>query len=290
MNLIKIAIAKIKAGMAAFIIFMAMFSIGVGFSQSRSEVSLVASGIFTSLDYDIENAHLDHSGRGSFGLGYGFYLDRRWSIHIGAEFEKFSIDAGYGALENSIPAVDIEGENFEYRYAASAYREKQELEVVSIPLTLQFQTEGEWRFYARLGAQMSFAYHAAYSATIEKLSTSGYYPQYDVELFSPKFMGFGSYANFAQGGQELEVNTFFAALLEAGVKREIDRIGGVYIGLFCNYGLNRIGTVAENKPLVEYDPNSFAAFHANSVLTTERAENIKLISYGIKLRFAIGGF
>lgn len=290
MNLIKMDLEKIKLGVTAFIFFMAIFSIRVGFSQSSSEVSIVASGIFTSLDYDIEKAHLDNSGRGSFGLEYGFYLDWQWSIHLGAEFDKFSIDANYGAIKNSIQAVDIEGKNFEYRYTASGYREKQELEVINIPLMLQFQTYGDWKFYARLGAQMSFAYHTAYSVTIENFSTSGYYPQYDIELFSPKFMGFGSYTNFSQGGQELKVNPFFATVMEAGVKREIDRMGGLYIGLFCTYGLNRIGTVTKNKPLVEYDPKSFAAFRTNSVLTTEGAANMRLISYGIKLRFAIGGF
>ena len=275
----------------AFITLITVLSTQMSFAQSKSEISLVASGIFSKLDYDTQEAYLDQARSGSFGLGYSFYFNRQWAINIGAEYESFKTNLIYSALQLSNNAVDIEGETFEYRYTAEGYDEEQKLNVINIPLTLQFQTDGdETKFYARVGGQISLINDAEYSTSIRNLTTSGYYPQYDAELFDPQFMGFGRYNNVSQESQDLAFDTSFAAVLEAGVKREIDNLGSLYIGLFCNYGLTTLRTDTEAANLVEYNTENPTDFTANSVLQTDRAEDIRLVSYGIKLRFAIGGY
>jgi len=275
----------------AFITLITVLSTQISFAQSKSEISLVASGIFSKLDYDTQEAYLDQARSGSFGLGYSFYFNRQWAINIGAEYESFKANLIYSALQLSNNAVDIEGETFEYRYTAEGYDEEQKLNVINIPLTLQFQTDGdETKFYARVGGQISLINDAEYSTSIRNLTTSGYYPQYDAELFDPQFMGFGRYNNVSQESQDLAFDTSFASVLEAGVKREIDNLGSLYIGLFCNYGLTTLSTDTEAANLVEYNTENPTDFTANSVLQTDRAEDIRLVSYGIKLRFAIGGY
>jgi len=275
----------------AFITLITVLSTQISFAQSKSEISLVASGIFSKLDYDTQEAYLDQARSGSFGLGYSFYFNRQWAINIGAEYESFKANLIYSALQLSNNAVDIEGETFEYRYTAEGYDEEQKLNVINIPLTLQFQTDGdETKFYARVGGQISLINDAEYSTSIRNLTTSGYYPQYDAELFDPQFMGFGRYNNVSQESQDLAFDTSFAAVLEAGVKREIDNLGSLYIGLFCNYGLTTLSTDTEAANLVEYNTENPTDFTDNSVLQTDRAEDIRLVSYGVKLRFAIGGY
>jgi len=275
----------------AFITLITVLSTQISFAQSKSEISLVASGIFSKLDYDTQEGYLDQARSGSFGLGYSFYFNRQWAINIGAEYESFKTNLIYSALQLSNNAVDIEGETFEYRYTAEGYDEEQKLNVINIPLTLQFQTDGdETKFYARVGGQISLINDAEYSTSIRNLTTSGYYPQYDAELFDPQFMGFGRYNNVSQESQDLAFDTSFAAVVEAGVKREIYNLGSLYLGLFCNYGLTTLSTDTEAANLVEYNTENPTDFTANSVLQTDRAEDIRLVSYGIKLRFAIGGY
>ncbi len=275
----------------AFITLITVLSTQISFAQSKSEISLVASGIFSKLDYDTQEGYLDQARSGSFGLGYSFYFNRQWAINIGAEYESFKTNLIYSALQLSNNAVDIEGETFEYRYTAEGYDEEQKLNVINIPLTLQFQTDGdETKFYARVGGQISLINDAEYSTSIRNLTTSGYYPKYDAELFDPQFMGFGRYNNVSQESQDLEFDTSFAAVVEAGVKREIYNLGSLYLGLFCNYGLTTLSTDTEAANLVEYNTENPTDFTANSVLQTDRAEDIRLVSYGIKLRFAIGGY
>ena len=275
----------------AFITLITVLSAQMSFAQSKSEISVVASGIFSKLDYDTQEAYLDQARGGSFGLGYSFYFNTQWAINIGAEYESFKNNLIYSSLQLSSDAVDIDGEAFEYRYTAERYDEEQKLNVINIPLTLQFQTDGdETKFYARVGGQISLINDAEYSTSIRSLTTSGYYPQYDAELFDPQFMGFGRYNNVSQESQDLEFDTSFAAVVEAGVKREIYNLGSLYLGLFCNYGLTTLSTDTEAASLVEYNTENPTDFTANSVLQTDRAEDIRLMSYGIKLRFAIGGF
>lgn len=290
MNLMNRYIEKMKAGKIAFITLVTVLSAQTGFSQSKSEVSIVVSGIFSKLDYDTQADYVDNSRGGSLGVGYSFYFNPQWAINIGAEYESFKSHLIYSSLQLSSDAVDIEGESFEYRYHADRYDEEQQLEVINIPLTVQFQTDGETKFYARLGGQASLIMNAEYSTSIRRLATSGYYPQYDAELFGPAFMGFGRYNNVSRNSQDLEFDTSYAAVIEAGVKREIDNIGGLYIGLFCNYGLNTIHESTEKTNLVEYNTESPTNLNVDSVLNTNRAGEVRLISYGIKLRFAFGGF
>ena len=281
---------KMKAtSKIAFIILITFFAQN-SFAQSKSEVSLVASGIFSTLDYDAQEGYLDNSRGGSFGIGYSFYFNQQWAVNIGAEYEKFKANLVYSSLQLSSDAVDIDGENFEYRYTADRYDEEQKLDVINIPLTVQFQTDGETKFYTRIGGQVSIINNAEYTTSIRSLTTSGYYEQYDAELFDPRFMGFGTYSNINQESQDLEFDTSFAAVIEAGVKREIENFGSLYLGLFCNYGLNTINTETENINLVEYNTEDPTDITANSILQTNSVEDVRLVSYGIKLRFALGGY
>lgn len=260
------------------------------FAQSKSEISLTASGIFNKLDYESENGYLDNSRNGSFGIGYGFYFNTQWSINIGAEYQFFKANVTYNNLELSSNATDIEGESFIYNYNATKYEEEQKVSTINIPLTLQFQTDGDTKFYARAGAQVSLISSAEYSTSIRSLTTSGYYEQYNAELFDPEFMGFGTFTNLSQKDQELELDTSIAAVIEAGVKTEVGDSSHLYLGFFYNYGINTINSSSNQENLVEYNTDSPTDLSANSLLNTELTDEVRLVSYGLKLRFAFGGY
>lgn len=260
-------------------------------AQTRSEFSIAAGGIFSQLEYNLpQNSYIDNSYGGGIGLGYSFYLNPQWSINIEGEYERFKANALLNSLQVNTNATDMEGENFEFRYTANHYNEEQKLDVINIPLTVQFQTDGETKFYARIGGQVSIIANAEYTTSIRSLTTSGYYAQYDAELFDPMFMGFGTFNNLNQESKELDLDTSFAAVMEAGIKREAGESNSLYIGFFLDYGLNTINGDTENTNLVEYTSENPTDFNTNSVLSTSMAEDVKLISYGLKLRFAFGGF
>ncbi len=259
-------------------------------AQTASEFSINASGIFGQLDYELPNGTVDPEKGYSFGLGYSFYLNTQWAITLEGNYQGYETEAWLKNLNSTAPAVDIEGEEFQFRYRAENFREKQTLDVIHIPLALQFQTDGETKWYVRAGGQVGILLSSEYKSSIEGLTTSGYYSQYDVELFDPQFMGFGSYAEIQQKPVDLDWNTSFSAIFETGIKAEAGDNGHLYIGFFMNYGLTSLNDEKEPTSAIEYQKESPETAKINSLFDSGLAKDAKLTSFGIKLRYGIGGF
>ncbi|WP_121667539.1 outer membrane beta-barrel protein [Mesonia aquimarina] len=292
MNLVHISTYLSKKQFSFICLFISILSINIGQAQTRSEFAIEAGGIFNKLTYELssEDASINHSDGASIGIGYSFYLKPQWAISIGGIYQHYQSEARFGILQGSYTATDIEGENFEFRYTATDYSEEQNLNVVHIPLTLQFQTEGDTKIYVRAGGQIGILLSSEYTSITERLSTSGYYPQYDAELFDPQFMGFGTYNNLKAPARELDWNTSFSAVLEAGVKREAGKNSHLYIGFFINYGLNTISNDNREEALVAYQTSKPDDFLFNSIFSTGNAKQARLQSFGVKLRYAFGGY
>lgn len=291
MNLINMYKNRSKKFFGPLFLFFCLLLLKEAGAQTKSEFSITAGGGFSQLDYELpQGGYLDNSRGGSLGIGYSFYLNTQWAINIAGEYESFKANAVINSLESFTPATDMEGESFEFRYTALNYEEQQKVQVINIPLTLQFQTDGETKFYTRIGAQASIIANAEYSTSIRSLSTSGYYAQYDAELFDPRFMGFGTFNRVKPGSGELELDTSFAAVAEAGVKREAGESSSFYIGLFINYGLNTINKQSGTASTLQYHTSAPTDFESQSILSSGYAEDLRLVSYGLKLRFAFGGF
>jgi len=262
-----------------------------GWSQTNnSEFSINASGIFSQLDYDLPDGYLDKDRGWSVGVGYAYYLTPQWSINLEGNYQKYSSTAIINSTGGSYTTTDYENESFEFRYAANDYQEGQELDVIHIPLTLQFQTDGDTKFYVRAGAQVGIAFNSTYNSSIGILSTSGYYEQYDAELFDPLFMGLGEFSDVNQKDKELDWDMFYSAVLETGVKTEVGDARYLYIGFFVNYGLNTMNAEETGASLINYEKASPNNFSLGSIFESGIAQDAGLQSFGIKLRYALGGY
>lgn len=259
-------------------------------AQTASEFSMNASGVFGKLDYELANGTVDSDKGYGLGLGYSFYMNPQWAITLEGNYQRYKTEAWLKSLNGSTPAIDIEGEEFEFRYRIANFKENQTLDVIHIPLALQFQTDGETKWYVRAGGQVGIILSSEYKSSIEGLTTSGYYSQYDVELFDPQFMGFGSYAEIQQKPVDLDWNTSFSAIFETGVKAEAGDNGHLYIGFFMNYGLTSLNDENEPTSAIEYQKESPETAKIHSLFDSGLAKDAKLTSFGIKLRYGIGGF
>ncbi|SHJ20224.1 Outer membrane protein beta-barrel domain-containing protein [Mesonia phycicola] len=262
-----------------------------GWSQNiKSEFSINASGIFSQLDYDLPQGYLDKDRGWSAGVGYAYYLTPQWSINLEGNYQKYSSTALINTTSGSYQTTDFENEDFEFRYVANNYQEQQELDVIHIPLTLQFQTDGDTKFYIRGGVQIGILFNSTYTSSVEKLSTSGYYEQYNVELFDPIFMGFGEFSDVFQKNVELDWDMSYSTVLETGVKAEVGDARHLYIGFFVNYGIASISSDSTQKQLIEYEQNTPSDYTLGGIFKSGLAQNARLQSFGIKLRYALGGY
>lgn len=255
--------------------------------QSGHEFSASAGSASSAMAYDHQDGEVKKGMGVTFGLRYSYYLSKNWSIGLGAEYQNYESTIKMNDFRGAYSTTDIEGEPFEFRYSGNGYKETLTAKYINIPLTLQYETSGEHaRFYISGGVKAGFALSANYQVGITSLSTSGYYPQYNAELFDPVFMGFGEFTEVAPGQQDLDTKMSWSGIFETGLKVAVGEKAWVYLGLFADYGLTSIHENSD-KNLVAYPQGKPVELGFNSVLDTSPANEARLVAYGLKVRLAI---
>ncbi|HEU4789698.1 MAG TPA: outer membrane beta-barrel protein [Flavobacterium sp.] len=271
-------------------ILMIMAFLGIcltSYSQEKKhEFSVAVGGPASYMDYKT-SGDLVHGNGFSAGLRYSYYLNEGFSVGVGLEYQTYSSTAKYQFLAGQYMTTDSENESFQFRYKATNLREEQKLGYVNIPIGIQFETPGTSKLYLAAGAKIGFATNGTYETSMQNLTTSGYYPQYNIELFGPTFAGFASTDNVKINKQDFNTEVSYSFTFETGFKQHIGEKSSIYIGAYLDYGLNNIYDKNENKNLVQYNAEIPVELKYNSVFDSPYAEDMKLISYGLKLRFAM---
>jgi len=272
-----------------FVLF-SLISPAVWGQQPAGEFSAFIGGGLSLLKYS-PGAASPKAG-GSAGLGYRYYLSPQWSIGSGAGLQLYNSQINLNQISGSSQAGDAEGSPFEFRYNAANYRESQTAFYVAVPLNVQFETAAsKTAWYINMGGKMACPVRARYQAEIPELATTGYYPEWNVELAAPAFMGFGQWQNVGSEKRELKTKTAFLLTAETGIKRQ----GGwlAYIGVYADYGLNNILKAGERSAVIRYLTDIPSQFSYQSVTTSLNgdgnpwAEKLNLFALGVKLRFVI---
>lgn len=258
-----------------------------GYGQDKKqEISISVGGPFSFLKYNSFGGEVVNGNGFNAGIRYSYYLNEGISIGIGAEYQTYNSDGKFGYLAGEYATTDAEDENFLFRYRATNVREEQKLGYINVPIQIQFETPGTTKLYLAAGAKIGFAVNGTFETKMQNLTTSGYYPQYNVELFSPAFAGFASTNDLKTNKQDIDTDVSYSATFETGVKQKIGDRSWIYIGVYLDYGLNNIYD-KDNKNLVQYHPELPVQLQYNSVLETPYADDVRLVSYGLKLRFAL---
>ena len=276
-----------------FLVALAFLVASSLYSQQKNEFSLMAKGPLSYLDYDLNPGAQIKGNGGGFGINYSYYLTKNWSMGLGAALQYYTSESSYNTVTDAYPTIDIEGESFEFRYNATNFIEQQEAYYINVPLQVQYETSGaSTRFYIAGGAQVGFKASASYDGYFKTLSTSGFYSQYNVELFDPEFMGFKQLGRQNIVGGDLELKTAFSASLETGIKQIIGDKNSIYIAIFIDYGLNDISDASQDQNLIEYLTNEPSNFNYNSVFTSSNKQTgkayideVKPMALGVKLRY-----
>ncbi|SHH63239.1 porin family protein [Flavobacterium defluvii] len=279
---------NINSYITSLAIFTAIFATCInGYSQDKKqEFSISLGGPFSYVDSDSPGKTVPGIGV-SAGLRYSYYVCENLSLGIGVEYQTYNSDLKYNLFAGSYAATDAENENFQFRYKGTNVREEQKLAYINVPINVQFETRGTSKLYVSAGAKIGFASSGSYQTTFQNLTTSGYYPQYNVELFSPAFAGFASTNNLKTNEQDLDTEVSYSATFETGLKQELGYRNSLYIGAYFEYGLNNIYDKTGNGNLVQYNSKLPVELGYNTLLNTTVSSNVRLVSYGLKLRFAL---
>lgn len=265
-----------------------LFISAASMAQSH-EFGFAAGAGYGGLRYDVKGEDSKLKPTVNFGLTYTWLCKAGWGLHTG-------IQLGFMRTETGLPgntmyisnAVDNENEGFEFRVQQKGYAETQKLYTLDIPLMLQWQSSSKSKteFYARAGGKFSVPVKRSFDATAAELTTTGYYPAYNVELANLPQFGFGTKQNWSYEG-EFDLKTSIALAAEAGAKFRIGKSRSLYAGAYLDYGLTDMRKQNDNNSFFQYSDSGFDNTKASSLLNRPEVDkNIKMISYGIRLQYA----
>lgn len=235
--------------------------------------------------YDYGNVSFDVE----FNYQYRFSYNKNWKVGIAIGYEQTKFAVGRGNITDNTGAVDFEGDPFIFKYYAKKYKETWNINQLNIPLTIEYSTSGEVAFYFRTGIKYSIQLKNKTDLEYSNLETSGYFPQWDVELIEPRFAGFGSFEQL-KSSEEIKLDNRWAWVGEFGVKQKLLFSQQLYIGLYFDIGLNdQAKNISKTKRnVLNYRAEPGNALHAVSVFQTETKDKtvIKTYGLGVKLRYS----
>lgn len=261
-----------------------------GSIANAQEWNVEASGFINHQNFRKEIA----SGGYSTGIGFSQYLNKRWSIELGASFSQSRFKYIGHPKGSSFTTTDMEGDAFEYRYTSNFYYELDKWNSIQVPLTVQYETQGKARWYLRTGILYNMILGEGKSSSfLGDLNTSGYYPKWDAVLTGPEFAGFGAFG-YQKRQRPISFENTFSWVLESGVKWIIDakHHESIYVGAFANVGLNDMRPKdADYGRIVEFTNNINQPIDYRNIWSQEELKDKKLQDYsiGIRLRYGFGG-
>jgi len=179
-------------------------------------------------------------------------------------------------LTESTPAIDSDGDSYIYKSNFKDWQESQQVLSVEIPLTAQFKHKlnDKIELLVTMGAKISIPVNATYKTTGGEIVTSGYYPQYNIELTDLPQHGFTTIDQSYTG--KCSFNPAYMAITELGGAYKVSEKIDLYLGAYLNYGLNNM-LKPDTKMLYQLDGTY------NGELRTYQTTSVKLFSIGVKL-------
>lgn len=269
-------------------LFLCVVVIQVSSAQKVIKLSGGVTSSYSQLNFD--NVLINNDICAGYGAAFGisYQLNPKFSLHSGfgvnLYISEIELDT-YNSFENT---VDVSGDAFEFRYQVNKFSENQEFTAISVPFTIQYETEGDFRLYAKAGFEANFFVNNRYQSSGENITTTGFFSDINAILDRPTFAGFGNFENQEFTGTEVAIKNSYNAILEIGVKKVLKNGNAIYAGLYAKLGLNNIASTASTNGLVSYNQDAPTSFLATSVLQAVDRQRGSETSFG-KARLNVFG-
>lgn len=272
--------------------------LGMYTSNAQEAWKVAAGGQFYFSQLSTSGATSIESGyepSGAITLGISRAFNDNWSLHSGVNFSYLQARSSIGQYSDTQNTMDTEGERFEFNYALANYSEKFQSSVVSVPLGVQYESNGsQTRFYVKLGGSANFFTSSKSTGQANNLTTSGYYERFNATLTAPRFAGFGTFNDIEFTKNDVEIENSYHAFLELGVKEQLTTGNWIYVGIYAERGLNNLA-INNGTSLVQYNQNMPLNFINNSLLNASNqatgksfVEEVNLNTIGVRIYYEFG--
>lgn len=280
---------------AAFLLLSAGTATAQYYQLPKGELSVYLKGLNSKLNIDMgEYGDSDTRFGAGFGVQYSYYLSRGLSLSGALEYQSYRSETILDNLTDSYSLSDAEGDNMTFRSSANVFHERQSVGMLNIPLRIQWETKGHSRrLFTATGIQLGMPLAANYKVTSFGLETSGYFPQWDAHLTSPRFMGFGSWETHHSGKEKLKLKNSYSFLFELGLKQQLKAFHHLYVSAYVELGLNDLTKGSYQQALIGYNVDNPTAFNYTSVIYGSSqvggynyVNKVSSQSFGVRMRYA----
>lgn len=196
-------------------------------------------------------------GSSSIGLGglvelqYQHMFNHNIGVGVGVQAATLKSSAlyNYGYKTEGLTHPD-NGLTYDRSTSFNDWREVQNMIALGIPVQLMLRapiTE-KWAFQGGLGVQIDIPMKGTYKATDGEYTTTGYFPSTNVTYSDLPNHGFETAKADKEG--DIKFVTNIDVLADLGAVYNINETTGLYLGLYCAYGLNS-SIEASDAPLLD---------------------------------------
>ena len=257
--------------------------------QSHHEFSINAGGGLSTLSYKPVVGKFASGFGGEAGLGYHFFFAPKLSIGTGVNLALYNSEATLDAYSNTIVAHTLMvGADFEFKYAMTNYKENISVMMLTIPLMVQYQTNGEIGLYVAGGGKIGLPLNANYTTSIETLKTDAHFSDITVTVDDLSDYGLSNDYNGVDQKTDMKLNPSFMLSAEAGAKLRLGDDMSLYMGAYIDYGLN---DMKKDKPasLLGYShATSYPSGFEYNSMANSLSEKINSFAVGLKFRLSFG--
>jgi len=257
------------------IVLSLLASVMIQAQEPTQYLHFSVGGGLNNLSYTVPNGSQTARVGYTINGAYSYFFTPNWGLQAGLGIQSFGSISKLNYF-TAAPAVDSEGDAFEFRTQYTNWQEKQNALFLEIPIAAQYRYTINEKFglIGSLGVKMSLPIYTKYQTFGGQIRTTGYYEQWNVELYDLPKQGYSTITNSFT--DKISLNPVFTGLVDFGGLYKLSSNLELYAGAYFNYGFNKAKT-PDTKVIYQLDGAYNGMFASNQV------QNVKPVSLGLKV-------
>lgn len=225
---------------------------------------------------------------GSVGVQYIFPLSAHFGLLTGISCGYYSTKATlHSGATYSSWQVDNTGSAFQYNINTTGYSETQRFLAAAIPVMLHYHTVGNnTQWYLNAGTKFILPFKAKIKATAQQLNLSGYYPDFNVEVFNVPQHGFAAISNW-QSSRNIELKPTATFSGSTGISFKMGERMRLYTGVYIDLGLTDMKKADSYNSLIGYNAAGSANPPVGGVFSIGNTSEAKLFACGLQVKLGL---
>ena len=237
-------------------------------AEMHSAIEISVGGGWSTLGYKVQPTQADVTGtnKGSWGaqvhVGYALFFTQNVGLGVGANFAHYGANASLSGTARWEDVTDTEGEPYSHLTLIHSLKDKQDVYLVEIPLTLylDFPLSDYLHFDIEVGAKYGIPVlkNASFQADIEH---QGDYGIWGLNLYDVSDHGFYREREF-HGDYSVSVKNQISLFLKLGLAYEISRNVQLFANIYGDYGFMDAVKSGEAELGFQNDRPGMASMHS----------------------------